>query len=195
VKQEMRKSHRQIAVTEYPFRYIHTTVLCGGLIVGLLLGSSCSTESPARASYVPVDQLEATYGHLITLANAPTPDQNGTGDLMGLFRDDRGTIWGLPLSISADGTVLGCAPPSLHDVPVSGVLPADVVEIVGAANEPTGWRGGTGKLGLLLRDAQGKLRWYSVAPAEIMAGPVCWSRSAPEQILRHYHVVKTATTN
>lgn len=144
---------------------------------------------------MPVEQLKPTYGHLISLANAPTPDQNGTGDLMGLFQDDQGTIWGIPLSISADGTVLGCAPPSLHEVPVSGELPADIVEIVGAANEPTGWRGGTGKLGLLLRDAQGKLHWHSVAPSEIMAGPVCWSKSPPEQILRHYRVVKTATAN
>lgn len=188
----MWRSRDQVGRNEDPFRCLRMTVLWGGLIMVLLLGSSCSAEEP-RAHYVPVDQLEASYGPLISLANAPTPDQNGTGDLMGLFRDDQGTIWGIPLSISPDGTVLGCAPPTLRDTQVSGVVPDDAVAIVGAANEPTGWRGGTGKLGLLLRDAQGKLRWHYVAPGEIMAGPVCWSRSQPVQILKYYRLVKTAT--
>ena len=135
-------------------------------------------------------QLELTYGRLITVANSPTPNQNGTGDLLGLFRDNRGTVWGIPLSVATNGTVLACAPPMLSEVPVSGVLPADAVDIVGTANQPTGWRGGTGKLGLLLRDAQGGLRWHPVASVEVMNGPVCWSRSEPVQILEHYRLVK-----
>ncbi len=59
----------------------------------------------------------------------------------------------------------------------SDTLPADVVEIVGAANEPNGWRGGTGKLELVVRDSHGVLRWHSVAGAEIESGQVCWSQS------------------
>jgi len=141
-------------------------------------------------AHVPVEKLEQTYGRLITVANAPTPNQNGTGDLMGLFWDGSGTVWGIPLSIGNDGTVLGCAPPRLREAPVSGVLPADAVEIVGTANQPTGWRGGTGKLGLLLRDAEGRLRWHPVASIEITNGPVCWSQSEPVQILEHYRLVK-----
>jgi hypothetical protein len=125
------------------------------------------------------------------VANAPTPNQNGTGDLLGLFRDDSGTVWGIPLSMGSEGTVLGCAPPMLREAPVSDTLPA--VEIVGAANEPTGWRGGTGKLGLLLREAQGKLHWQLVAPIEIMSGPVCWSQSEPVQVLKNYRLVKAVT--
>ena len=175
------------------FLRVRTTLLCGGLIIVLLLGTSCSSEDPPRAAYVPVGQLEPTYGRLVSVANSPTPNQNGTGDLMGLFRDDRGTIWGIPLSIGTDGTVLGCAPPRLMDAQVSGVVPAETVEIVGAANEPTGWRGGTGQLGLLLRDERETLRWHFVAPVAVKNGPLCWSQSEPVQILQHYRLVKAVT--
>jgi hypothetical protein len=101
----------------------------------------------------------------------PTPDQHGTGDRLGLFKDERGTVWGIPLTIAENGNVLGCAPPMLKDIPVSDTLPADAVEIVGAANKPSGWRGGTGKLELLLRDTQGVLRWHPVSAVEIKSGP------------------------
>jgi hypothetical protein len=72
-------------------------------------------------------------------------------------------------------------------------IPADAGEIVGAANQPTGWRGGTGKLGLLLRDPQGGLRWQLVAPLQLSAGPACRSRSEPVQFLNHYRLVKAGT--
>ena len=174
------------------FRRVQTTLLCGALTMVLLLGASCSPDQP-RAPYVPVEQLVPTYGQLVSVANSPTPNQNGTGDLMGLFRDDRGTIWGIPLSIGADGTVFGCAPPRLQDAQVSGVVPADAVEIVGAANEPTGWRGGTGQLGLLLRDGKDTLRWHFIAPVTVKNGPLCWSQSDPVQILPHYRLVRADT--
>jgi len=177
-------------IIENLLRLIRTIALWGGLITISLLGLSCSPKEPPRAAYVPLGQLEQTYGRLITVANAPTPNQNGTGDLMGLFRDGSGTVWGIPLSVAADGTVLACAPPRLRDAPVSGVLPADAVEIVGAANESTGWRGGTGKLGLLLRDGKGTLHWHLVASTEVTNGPLCWSQSEPVQILEHYRLVK-----
>ena len=149
-----------------------------------------SDPARARAAYTPINQLEQTYGRLITVSNAPTPDQNGTGDRIGLFRDDAGTIWGIPLAIGEDGSTLGCAPPPLRELAVSDTLPADASEIVGASNTPTGWRGGTGKLELLLRDAGGNLRWHPVSDAEIKAGQVCWSQSPPEQPLKHYRLVK-----
>jgi hypothetical protein len=98
--------------------------------------------------------------------------------------------WGLPLTVGDNGSVLGCAPPTLREVPVSDTLPANAVEIVGAANEPTGWRGGTGKLELLLRDAQGALLWHPVAAVEIKTGQVCWSQSEPVQPLKYYRLVK-----
>ncbi len=116
------------------------------------------------------------------MSNSPTADQHGTGDRLGLFRDDSGTVWGIPLTIGDYGSVHGCAPPALREAPVSDMLPAETVEIVGAANEPMGWRGGTGKLELLLRDARG-LRWHSVAAVEIKPGAVCWSDSPPVQPL------------
>ncbi len=160
------------------------------LVTAILLTASCRRPKQPRASYVPIAQLEQSYGRLITVSNEPTPGQHGTGDRLGLFRGEGGTVWGIPLTIGDDGSVLGCAPPSLRDVPLSDTLPADAVEIVGAANEPNSWRGGTGKLELLLRDAQGGLRWHSFAAVEIKTGPVCISQSPPEIPLKYYRLVK-----
>jgi len=160
-----------------------------GTNILLIASSGCQPERPRSSYDVPVAQLEKNYGRLITVSNVPTPDQNGTGDRLGLFRDDSGTFWGIPLTIGDNGSVIGCAPPGLREVPVSDTLPANTVEIVGAANEPTGWRGGTGKLELLLRDSQGGLRWHAVEAVEIKTSPVCWSQSEPVQPLKHYRLV------
>jgi hypothetical protein len=162
----------------------------GCLGVVFLLSASCSQPKPPQVAYVPVAQLEQTYGRLITVSNEPTPGQHGTGDRLGLFRDEGGTVWGIPLTIGDDGGVLGCAPPALRDVPASDTLPADAVEIVGAANEPNGWRGGTGDLELLTRDARGVLRWHPVKAVEIKTGPVCMSQSPPVIPLKYYRLVK-----
>lgn len=154
----------------------------------LIFLSGCQPERPRLTFDVPVAQLEQSYGRLITVSNMPTPDQNGTGDRLGLFRDGGGTVWGIPLTIGENGSVIGCVPATLREAPVSDTLPANTVEIVGAANEPTGWRGGTGKLELLLRDAQGGLRWHAVEAVEIKTDPVCWSQSSPVQPLKHYRL-------
>ena len=160
------------------------------LLTTVLLFASCNPPRQPRAAYVPISQLEQSYGRLITVSNAPTQDQHGTGDRLGLFRDDGGTVWGIPLTIADNGDLLGCAPPMLREFAISDTLPADAVDIIGAANEPSGWRAGTGKLELLLRDAHGGLRLYSVASAEVKNGPVCWSQSPPEQPLQYYRLVK-----
>jgi hypothetical protein len=168
------------------------SVLPGGCLAStLLLVASCRhAEQAPRASYAPLAQFEQSFGKLITVANVPTPDQHGTGDRLGLFQDDSGTIWGIPLTIDENVGVLGCAPPTLRDAPVSDTLPADAVDIIGAANEPSGWRGGTGKLELLLRDGQGQVRWHPIAAGQIKSGPVCWSQSPPEMLLPYYRLVK-----
>jgi len=150
---------------------------------------SCNSKAP-RAAYVPISQLEQSFGRLITVANAPTPNQHGTGDRLGLFRDGTGTVWGIPLMINDNGDLLGCAPPKLRELSISDTLPADV-EIVGATNEPNGWREGTGKLELLLRDNKGELHWRPVAAGEVKGGPVCWSQSPPEQPLPYYRLVSS----
>ena len=160
----------------------------------LLLTSCQQLPDAPLVGYVPVAQLEQNYGRLVTVSNLPTPDQNGTGDRLGLFEDSSGTVWGIPLSEGDNGSVLGCAPSALRDVPASDTLPPDTAEIVGAANEPTGWRGGTGKLELLLRDSQGGLRWHSVAAVEIKTGSICWSQSPPRQPLKYYRLVKASST-
>jgi|SRR6185437_3671219 len=167
------------------------TALAGGLAASMLLLGSCrGAEKRPQVPCVPVSEIEKTYGHLFAVANEPTPNQNGTGDRMVLFRDDNGTIWGIPLAIDESGNVLACAPPALRDAPPSDTIPDSSSEIVGAANEPTGWRGGTGKFGLLLRDSRGQLSWRPVATVELKTGPVCLSQSEPVQPLIYYHLVR-----
>jgi hypothetical protein len=156
----------------------------------LLLGSCRGSEKRPQAPRVSVAEIERTYGRLFAVANEPTPDQHGTGDRIGLFRDDTGTIWGIPLTIDEGGNVSACAPPTLRDAPPSDTIPDSSFEIVGAANEPTGWRGGTGKFGLLLRDARGQLSWRPVAAVDLKTGPVCLSQSEPVQPLIYYRLVR-----
>jgi hypothetical protein len=62
------------------------------LVTAILLTASCSQPEQPRASYVPIAQLEQSYGRLITVSNEPTPGQHGTGDRLGLFRDEGGTV-------------------------------------------------------------------------------------------------------
>ena len=146
------------------------SLICSGCFaIAIVLLASCRHEQRPQAARVPVAQLEKSYGRLFAIANEPTPDQHGTGDRLGLFQDDSGTVWGIPLMIDENGNVLGCAPPMLRDAPASDMLPESSVEIVGAANEPTGWREGSGKLGLLLRDTHGQLRWQPVAALRLPA--------------------------
>ena len=162
----------------------------GCLAAAILFLGSCRAEKRPEVARVRVAEIEKTYGHLFAVANEPTPDQHGTGDRIGLFRDDNGTIWGIPLAIDESGNVLACAPPALHDAPPSDTIPDGSFEIVGAANEPTGWRGGTGKFGLLLRDARGQLSWRPVAAVELKTGPVCLSQSEPVQPLIYYRFAR-----
>src|SRR5438094_632832 len=89
----------------------NTLLLWGCLASVLLLGLACRhAERRPRATYSPIAQLEQTFGQLITVSNAPTSDQHGTGDRLGLFQDSSGTIWGIPLTIDENGGMLGCAP-------------------------------------------------------------------------------------
>jgi hypothetical protein len=179
-------------VREFEVRCERRLFTASTLAIAILLLSACHDREQPRVDYVPLTQIEQSYGQLITVSNAPTPNQNGTGDRLGLFRDKDGTIWGIPLTENNDRGVLGCAPPNLKELPITDTLPADV-EIVGAANEPTAWRGGTGKLELLLRDSAGTLRWHPVAAAEVKNGPVCWSQSEPVQTHRYYRLVKAGS--
>lgn len=148
------------------------------------------SNDPGRAAYLPLDKVQAAYGPLITAGNHPTPDQNGTGERVGLFQDASGTVWGLPLSIAGNGEVLACVPPGLHDGKVTDNFPAGST-IIGSTNAPTGWRGGTGNLELLLRDSRGTIRSQAVHGAPISSGPVCWAPESPgpKQQLHFYRLV------
>src|ERR1051325_5382109 len=165
-------------------------ILTACLAFSVLLLGSCSAEKRPEVPRVPLAEIEKTYGRLFAVANEPTPDQHGTGDRMGLFRADDGTIWGIPLAIDEGGNVMACAPPALRDAAPSDTIPDSSFEIVGAANEPTGWRGGTGKFGLLLRDGRGQLSWRPVAAVELKTGPACLSQSEPVQPLIYYRLVR-----
>ena len=96
----------------------------------------------------------------------------------------------IPLTIADNGDLLGCAPPTLREFAVTDTLPAEADDIIGAVNQPSGWRGGTGKLELLLRDAQGGLHFHAVASGDVKTGPVCWSQSPPDQPLKYYRLSK-----
>ena len=143
-------------------------------------------EGP-RASYLPLAEVERTYGRLISAGNHPTADQHGTGERVGLFEDVTGTVWGLPISIGVDGAVAACAPRGLHNAPVTDGF-AGGSTIIGATNGPTGWRGGTGKLELLLRDSGGSIRGQSVDGAAFPDEAACGAPESPGPVQRlHYY--------
>jgi hypothetical protein len=85
--------------------------------------------------------------------------------------------------------VLGCAPPELHDLKITDTYPARA-DIIGATNEPTGWRGGTGKLELQLRDPNGGIHCRAVSSAQMAPGSVCWAQESPgpPQKLEYYRL-------
>jgi hypothetical protein len=149
------------------------------LLSAALASSSCSREEPRRAPFVPLQQIESVYGPLIAVGNHPTADQNGTGERMGIFRAADGTIWGLPISLDEQGAVLACAAPGLDRAPVTDMQPAGTAEVLGVTNEPTGWRGGTGRMELIFRDAAGVMHGHPVRSQEMPGSPACWAQEPP----------------
>jgi hypothetical protein len=165
--------------------HIFTTVVSFALVF-----TACGGRHKlGMAPYLPLAEVEATYGRLITAGNYPTQNQNGTGQRLGLFQDTSGAVWGWPLIVAKSGAVLACAPPALHDEKVTDSFPPGST-IIGSANEPTGWRGGTGNLEILLRDADGIVRWQTVRGVSLPAGPVCWDSEWPgsSQQLHYYRL-------
>lgn len=159
--------------------------------------AACGEHHDApRAPFLPLAEVERTYGVLVTAGNHPTPGQNGTGERLGLFRDASGTVWGLPLIAFSDGRILACAPPQLHEQKVTDTFPAGST-IIGSTNEPTGWRGGTGELELLERDARGTIRWQAVRGAQLADGPACWAPESPgpPQQLHYYRLAPQAANH
>jgi hypothetical protein len=148
-------------------------------------------HSREQAPYKPIAEVERTYGPLVTAGNHPTVDQHGTGERVGLFQDASGTVWGLPLSVDGDA-LLACAPPALQNARMTDRFDAEW-RVIGATNQPTGWRGGTGDLELLLRDIRGTIRWQSVQGADMPGQSACWPTGspAPRIPLHYYRLVPT----
>jgi hypothetical protein len=163
------------------------------LIIVVLFVSCGGRYERSRANDVALAQLEKTYGKLIAVGNAPTPEQHGTGDRLGLFQDDNGTIWGIPLIINGNDSISGCAPQELRDLPITDTLPSDIAEILGTTNEPSGWRGGTGRLELVFRDSQGMPRWHPVSSAELKTPKLCMTESPPPTPAKFYRLAKSAS--
>ena len=156
-----------------------TPAAVGAAVIIAVLFTACEEHAaPVSAPWVPLSDVEAVYGPLVTAGNHPTPDQHGTGERVGIFQDSKGTVWGLPLSAGASGEILACAPAAVHEAKVTGAFTAGAT-VIGSTNEPTGWRGGTGDLELLLKDPRGNIRWQAVHGGQIAAGPVCWAPQSP----------------
>jgi len=164
------------------------------LIFITVVFTACGRRNgPARAPYSPLAEVEATYGQLITAGNHPTPDQHGTGERVGLFKDASGTVWGLPLIVESNGSILACAPRAVQEGKVTDTFPAGST-IIGTTNTPTGWRGGTGSLEVLLRDSQGAVTWQAIHGAPLTTEPGCWAPKSPgpPQQLHYYRLVPRA---
>jgi len=141
-----------------------------------MLCSACrSSREDGESAYLPLSEVQTEFGTLIATGNQPTRDQGGTGDRIGLFRDSDGFVWGLPISVSGNGTVTACAPTTLRGRNVTDDLPAGAT-IVGSTNAPTGWRGGTGELELVFRDAEGSIRSSKLHGATLDDKADCGSR-------------------
>jgi hypothetical protein len=158
----------------------------------LLLARCGGKPAATRASYESLAVLQGRFGSLVTTGNHPTPDQYGTGDRVGFFRDADGTVWGLPLSIGREGAVVGCAPVALRGAAVTDEFPASAT-IVGSTNAPTGWRGGTGGLELVLRTASGDIAVQEIHGGRLPDGPICWASDppGPTQQLSYYRLTPT----
>ena len=158
--------------------------------IAIVLGGCGQREKPAEAGWVSLSEAEAMFGPLLTMGNHPTPNQNGTGERVGLFSDSAGTIWGLPVAVAQGGELRVCASTAFRSAGVTDTFPAGAT-IVGTANVPTGWRDGTGELELFFRDAHGDIGHQTVAGSHLARGPVCEAPPlpGPPQLLTYFRLV------
>ena len=111
----------------------------GWLAAIALFLAACSThQNRPRARYVPLTEIESVFGPIIMAGNQTTANQMGTGDRLGLFRDRVGTIWGLPLAIMAEGTVVGCALPAVRQAQVTDSTRQGQPLLVPRMSQPAG---------------------------------------------------------
>jgi hypothetical protein len=149
------------------------------VVIAAAACSSCARRHDGeRALYQPIAAVESTYGPLIAAGNHPTADPHGTGERVGLFRDASGSIWGLPLSFDRNDAVLACAPPALRAAKVTDGFDAGS-SVIASTNQPTGWRGGSGEIELLLRDPVAGVMEFESAALRV-DGAICRLAAAPD---------------
>ena len=158
------------------FRLGASTVLAATM---MLVSCGHHDSNRPHAAYVPLAQLESVYGRLITAGNHPTPDQEikrRSGWLVlrtpaapsGACRSrSRMAVkcWVVLRTNFASAEVAGRLSDRRHDL--------------GRDRRADRWRGGTGKLELLLRRSNGEIRWSAVNGGQTSDGPVCWAQELP----------------
>ena len=154
---------------------LRAIVLATIMVAGMFIAGCRSSGVEVDSSYLPLSEVQDRFGTLIAAGNLPTLNQGGTGERIGFFRDSNGSIWGLPVAVGDTGAVSVCAPVALRGFSNTDNLPAGTT-IVGSTNAPTGWRGGTGELELVLRDADGSVRWHKIHGAALADSAKCGPR-------------------
>jgi hypothetical protein len=98
--------------------------------------------------------------------------------------------------ITSNGAVFVCVPPWLHHAKVTDTYPADAI-VIGATNQPTGHREGTGKLELVMRGPNDETKLLGVNAGEMADEAVCWSRNMPLETrpLQYYRLMPRAPIN
>ena len=166
---------------------------CCVALAALVIACGRDRPRPSLIPSAPIAGLELRWGKLVAAANFPTGQQSGTGTRVGFFLDSTGTLWGIPLSVTpGSGRLHGCAPPELQRAPVTDSLSAEIHQVIGATNAPTGYRMGTGRLELLGRDRTGAVRLQSVAGGDLTGIAVCDTLSNlgyPKYSLPYYRLV------
>lgn len=169
--------------------------LLAAWLVAALLPAGCRRPAGGEKPTLreSLTHAESVYGPLVAVGNHPTPDQFGTGERVAFFSHSDGTIWGLPVFFGTDGAVRICEPPNMTSAKITDTIPPGVT-VLGSTNAPTGWRGGTGQLELVLRHADGTLHWKPLASGELPRGVSCFAPMdpGPVQQLHYYRIERSA---
>jgi hypothetical protein len=155
-------------------------------LAALTLAACGEQQVNKPGSLRTLEEAQQIFGPLITTANQPTSYQSGTGQRLGFFRSSGG-VWGIPVLIES-GEIRVCAPASIEDKGVTDTFPAGS-EIIASTNKPTGWRGGSGVVELVLKDAAGTVRWHALRGGVFPDSTMCGARVPGSPAIPTYYRV------